>query len=58
MSAFRGNGRQISAIMSVFFGWQIICYLCAGSTNYETAYVDRIDYNMLDYSIDIWKDNI
>ena len=30
MSAFRGNGRQISAIMSVFFGWQIICYLCAG----------------------------
>ena len=57
MSAFHGNRRQISAIMSVFFGWQIICYLCAGSVNYKTAYVDRID-NMLDFSIDIWKDNI
>ena len=48
-----------SAIMSVFFRWQIICYLCAGLTItiITSTYAYRTD-NMLAYSIIIWKDNI
>ena len=46
-------------IMSVFLGWQIICYLCAGLINIlsTTADVDKIDA-MATHSIFIRKGNI
>ena len=48
----------ISAKMSVFFGWQIICYLCtlSGKNLRTDKYADNT-YHCCNFSIIVWKDN-
>ena len=49
----------ISAKMSVFFRWQIICYLCtlSGKDSRTDKYADNT-YDCCNFGITVWKDNI